>query len=119
MQVGNSNFSTILYFFFLSFIQCQLYNATVIVAKFTCQSTNSCIKKLFCDIIVTQMEFYKLTNKQKTMRIVLIRSIISYFTQNLQNGSLIPPSNSEECRRGSQAAKGSKLTIRLYEVFIS
>lgn len=37
------------------------------------------------------MEFSQLTNKQQTMHILLVRSIIQHFTQNLQNGSLIPP----------------------------
>ena len=36
------------------------------------------------------MEFSQLTNKQQTMHILLVRSIIQHFTQNLQNGSLIP-----------------------------
>ena len=78
------------YFFSLSFTQYQLHNTTIIVAKSTCQSTTFCFKNLICDIIVTQMEFRQLTNKQLTMHILLVRIIIQHFTQNLQNGSLIP-----------------------------
>ena len=90
MKVRNSIFATNLYFKSLSFIQSQLDEVTIIVAKSTCQETNFYIKNLICDIIVTQMEFYKLISMRETMHIVLTYSIITHFMQNYQSGSLLP-----------------------------